>query len=716
MIILGVSEMKEEELLQTEAELEHHHKHEHHHHDDHCCEHDHEHEHHHHDGHCCEHDHEHEHHHHHDHCCEHDHEHEHHHHDGYCCDDDGCGCGHDHGRQGKMTDWLFPVIGLAAMIVVSLLPFAENLTWLKIVLYGLIYLFVGREVLMESCKHIARGKIFDENFLMAVASLGAFIIGEYPEAIAVMVFYNIGEFCQNSAVRRSRRSVSDLMDIRPDYANLLSDGKEKRIPPEQAKVGDIILIRPGERVPLDCCILEGSTTVNTAALTGESLPAECKPGDSLMSGCVNITGVIKARVEKSFAQSTVSKVLALMEESSGKKAKPERFISRFAKIYTPVVCGIALLTAVIPPLFNHNWSEWIYTALTFLVISCPCALVISVPLSYVGGIGNASRHGILVKGSTALEQLPSLSDLICDKTGTITEGSFTVQSITSYSSADEDEILSLAATAEQNTTHPIGRSIFQKALSQGLKAAKIENGSEIPGKGVIVTANGAKVIAGNRSLLALNGVLIPQNAPESGTTVFVAKDGSCLGCITLADQIRPQAKTAFAALQKSGVRCTMLTGDRKETAQKVAESLSLAGFKAELLPQDKVGALEEIMQSAKGSTAFVGDGINDAPVLARADIGVAMGEIGSDAALEAADVVIMKDDLRKIPLAVKLARQTKAIVYQNITFALGVKLLIIVLGFFHIANMWLAVFADVGVALLAILNAVRPLFFRRKEE
>ncbi len=608
------------------------------------------------------------------------------------------------------------MIGLAAMFAVSLIPFAENLTWLKIVLYGLIYLFVGREVLIESCKHIARGKIFDENFLMTVASLGAFIIGDYPEAIVVMVFYNIGEFCQNAAVRRSRRSVSDLMDIRPDYANLLVNGEEKRVSPEQVQVGDIILIRPGERIPLDCCILEGSTTVNTAALTGESLPAECKAGDILMSGCVNITGVIKAKAEKSFAQSTVSKVLLLMEESSDKKAKPERFISRFAKVYTPIVCGVALLTAIIPPLFNHNWSEWIYTALTFLVISCPCALVISVPLSYVGGIGNASRHGILVKGSTALEQLPKLSDLVCDKTGTITEGRFTVHDIISGSNASEDEILSLAAAAEQNTTHPIGRSIFQKALSQGLPIQKIENGSEIPGKGVIVTSGEDRIIAGSSSLLAQNGISALQNTPESGTVVYVAKNGLYLGCITLVDEIRPQAREAFAALQKSGVRCTMLTGDRKEAAQRVANTLSLADYKAELLPQDKVGALEEIMRSARGSTAFIGDGINDAPVLARADVGVAMGEIGSDAALEAADVVIMKDDLKKFPLAVKLARQTESIVYQNIIFALGIKLLIIILGFFQIANMWLAVFADVGVALLAILNAVRPLFFRKKDE
>ena len=702
-------------------EKKHHHEHEEHcgchkhEHEEHCVCHKHEHE-----EHCGCHEHEHE-----EHCGCHEHKHEHeehcgcheHHHDHGCScghdhGEDGCGCGHDHGKEGGTKDWLIPVIGLAAMIAVILIPFADSLKWLQIALYAVIYLFVGHEVLLESAKHIAKGKIFDENFLMAVASIGAFVIGDYPEAIAVMIFYNVGEFCQNAAIRRSRKSVSDLMDIRPDYANLLSDGVEKRVAPQQVQPGDIIILRPGEKIPLDCTIIEGSTAVNTAALTGESVPADCGVGDMLMSGCINVTGVVKARVEKSFAQSTVSKVLALMEESSAKKTKPERFISRFAKVYTPIVCGIALLTAVIPPLFNGEWTHWIHTALTFLVISCPCALVISVPLSYVGGIGNASRYGILFKGSAAMEQLPKLSDLVCDKTGTVTEGRFTVKSIFAPG-GDASEVLSIAAAAEQNTTHPIGRSIVERAQEEQIFIPEAESCKEIAGKGIEAVIGGKTVLAGSVRLLQENGVAIEKEMLEQ-TTVYLAEDGKYLGCITLADEIRPQAKPAFGKLQAAGICCTMLTGDRKDTAQKVASDLGLSGYRAELLPQDKVQAVEEILQKAKGSVAFVGDGVNDAPVLARADVGIAMGEIGSDAALEAADVVIMKDDLSRLPLAVRLSKQTRAIVYQNIIFALGIKLFIMVLGFAGYANMWLAVFADVGVALLAILNAVRPILTKKK--
>lgn len=646
--------------------------------------------------------------------CHCDHHHGHHEHDGCHCDDDGCGCGHDHGKEGTVKDWLIPLIGLVGMVAVSLIPFGETLKWLQIALYAVIYLFVGHEVLLESAKYIAKGKIFDENFLMTVASLGAFLIGDYPEAIAVMIFYCIGEFCQNAAIRRSKKSVSDLMDIRPDYANLITDGKEQKTDPQRVNIGATIVIRPGEKIPLDCVIVEGHTTVDTAALTGESVPAECGVGERLMSGCVNLTGVVKAKVEKTFEQSTVSKILALMEESSGKKTRPERFISRFAKVYTPIVCGIALLTAVIPSLFTGEWLTWIHTALTFLVISCPCALVISVPLSYVGGIGNASRYGILFKGSMALEQLPQLSDLVCDKTGTVTEGKFTVERICPAAGITEQKLLSYAAAAEQHTTHPIGRSILEKARMERMDIPETEDCEEIAGKGIRVSIDGESVLAGNAALLKENGITAAELTQEM-TVVHLAKGSEYLGCITLVDRVRPQAKNAFSMLQKDGIRSTMLTGDREATAKRVAEELGLSGYKAELLPQDKVSAVEEIMSKAKGSVAFVGDGVNDAPVLARADVGIAMGEIGSDAALEAADVVIMKDDLSKLPLAVKLAKQTKAIVYQNIVFALGVKLFIMLLGFIGHANMWLAVFADVGVALLAILNAIRPILFKKKD-
>ncbi len=636
-------------------------------------------------------------------------EHEHHAH----CGSDCCGCGHDHGKEGHTKDWLIPLIGLVCLIAIVIIPFSEKFAVLEIILYGIVYLFVGHEVLIESAKHIAKGQIFDENFLMAVASIGAFAIGEYPEAIAVMILYNIGEFCQNAAIRRSKKSVSNLMDVRPDYANRIKDGKEERIHPQQAAVGDVIILRPGEKIPLDCSVIEGTTTVNTSALTGESLPVECHEGDALISGCINITGVVKAKVEKSFAQSTVNKVLALMEESTEKKANPERFISRFAKIYTPIICGIALLTAILPSLITGDWVRWIHTALTFLVISCPCALVISVPLSYVGGIGNASRHGILVKGSTALEQLPKLSNLVCDKTGTITEGVFSVAEVKAADGVEDKALLSVAAAAEMHTTHPIGRSIVKYARQNGIAVAAGSDYQEIAGKGIQMVIEDKTVLAGNAALLLENRV---QFTPEqNGTVVYLAEDGKYLGCIHLIDAIRKEAKNAFAQLHHQNIRCTMLTGDKTEAAQQVATELSLADYKAELLPQDKVSALEGIMQQASGSVAFIGDGVNDAPVLARADVGIAMGSIGSDAALEAADIVIMKDDLTRIPLGIKLAKQTKTIVYQNIVFALGVKGLIMLLGFFGYANMWLAVFADVGVALLAIVNAVRPIISKRRD-
>ena len=622
----------------------------------------------------------------------------------------GCGCGHDHGKESGLRDWMVPLVGLFCLLLVGLIPIPWG--WLKTVLYAAIYLLVGHEVLIASVKHIVKGKIFDENFLMAVASLGAFLIGDSVEAIAVMIFYNLGEFCQNAAVRRSRRSVSQLMDIRPDHANLLVNGNEVRIDPAQAKVGDLLLIRPGEKIPLDCTGLEGSTTVDTAALTGESMPVECGIGAKLISGCINLTGVVKVRVDCTFAQSTVSRVLELMEESAAKKAKPERFISRFAKVYTPIVCGIALLTALLPSLLIGDPIKWIHTALTFLVISCPCALVISVPLSYVGGIGNASRHGILCKGSAAMELLPEMSDLVCDKTGTVTEGRFTVADIVSANGYTAQQLLQLAAAAEQHTTHPIGRSICEEAAKQGLTLAEVSDSKEISGKGIRCNMGGKVLLAGNAAFLAELGVTVDT---VDGTAVHIAYDGRYCGHIRLEDRIRANAKETFASLHKMGICSQMLTGDSVENAKAVAQKIGIDGYEAKLLPQDKVTALERIMKKARGNTAFIGDGINDAPVLARADIGIAMGSIGSDAALEAADVVIMRDDLSKLPLAVKLAKQTRRIVYQNIIFALGVKVLVMVCGFFGYANMWLAVFADVGVALLAILNAVRPILSKKKE-
>ncbi len=638
--------------------------------------------------------------------CEHEHHHHYHH-------EDGCGCGHDHGKESALKDWLIPIIGLVLMIVVSLIPFGKQVFWLEVVLYAGIYLFVGHEVLLESAKHIAKGKLFDENFLMTVASLGAFLISDHAEAIAVMIFYCIGECCQNAAVRRSKKSVSDLMDIRPDYATVMQNGEAIKTDPQKVMVGETILIRPGERIPLDCVVIKGNTTVNTAALTGESLPAECSVGDNMISGCVNLTGTVSARVEKSFSQSTVSRVLSLMEESSAKKTRPERFITRFAKVYTPIVCGVALLTAIGGGLLSGAWMEWIHTALTFLVISCPCALVISVPLSYVGGIGNASRYGILCKGSLPLEQLTKLSDLVCDKTGTVTEGRFSVAQISPVEDIDAKTLLTLAASAEQNTTHPIGRSVMEKAKHEHLQPLKVESCEEYAGKGILANLDGEQLLCGNAALLMQHQIPFADEI-KGQTVLYLAKGGRYLGYIALTDAIRPQAKQAFADLKHSGIRITMLTGDSEEAAQKVAAELDPDAYRAKLLPQDKVAAVEEILQKARGTVAFVGDGVNDAPVLARADVGIAMGEIGSDAALEAADVVIMQDDLTKLPLAVKLARQTKRIVYQNIIFALGVKLLVILLGLFGFANMWLAVFADVGVALLAIMNAIRPVLTHKK--
>ena len=582
--------------------------------------------------------------------------------------------------------------------------------WAELAVFLVPYAVIGWDVLWRAVRNIAHGQVFDENFLMALATIGALAIGEYPEAVFVMLFYQVGEWFQSYAVNRSRTSIAALMDIRPDYANIEVDGQLRQVDPEEVSVGDAIVIKAGERIPLDGVVLEGTSTLDTAALTGESLPRQVQPGDDVVSGCVNLSGLLKVQVTKAFEESTVSKILDLVENASSKKAKAEHFITRFARYYTPIVVLAAVALALLPPLFTQvSWLDSIQRALNFLVVSCPCALVISVPLSFFGGIGGASRAGILVKGGNYLEVLAKTEIVVFDKTGTLTQGVFNVTAI-HPDHCDQSQLLELAALAEASSDHPISRSLLE-AWGQLPDRSRVTQAEELSGRGVRAMVDGKVICAGNDKLMDEIGVTW-HPCHHVGTTVHVAADGVYLGHIVISDQVKPDAQQAITALKAAGVRKTvMLTGDAKQVGEAVAAQLGLDEVHTQLLPTDKVDRVEGLLKevSPKGALAFVGDGINDAPVLSRADVGIAMGALGSDAAIEAADIVLMDDKPSKLAQAIAIARRTLAIVRQNIVFALGVKLLVLVLSALGLANLWEAVFADVGVSVIAILNAMRAM-------
>ena len=616
----------------------------------------------------------------------------------------------------KQKKMLIRIIIAAVLIVVfSLLP-AEG--YLRFVLFMIPYLVIGYDILKKAFKGILNKQVFDENFLMAVATVGAILLGDYSEGVAVMLFYQIGELFQSYAVGKSRRNISELMDIRPDYANIEKDGTLEQVDPDEVEIGTIIVVQPGEKVPIDGVITEGTSTLNTSALTGESLPRDAKAGDEVISGCINMTGLLKIRTTKEFGESTVSKILELVENSSSRKSKSENFISKFAKYYTPAVCYGALALALIPPVVllimgkPAMWGDWIYRALTFLVISCPCALVISIPLSFFAGIGGASNQGILVKGSNYLETLAQTKYVVFDKTGTMTQGVFEVSGI-HHNKMPDEKLLEYAALAECSSSHPISKSL-QKAYGKPIDRNRVSDIEEISGNGVIAKVDGVSVAAGNTKLMNRLGIAY-QDCHHVGTVVHMAIDGKYAGHILISDIIKPHAKEAIAELKKAAISKTvMLTGDSKRVADQVAEELGIQEVYSELLPADKVSRVEELLnqKSEKDKLAFVGDGINDAPVLSRADIGIAMGALGSDAAIEAADIVLMDDDPLKISKAIKIARKCIRIVYENIYFAIGIKVLCLILGALGIANMWMAIFADVGVMIIAVLNAIRTLFVK----
>ena len=606
----------------------------------------------------------------------------------------------------------------ALLLIFALLPLRQY-PLLRFLLYLVPYLIVGYDILRKAYKGILHRQVFDEHFLMSVATIGAMALGEYSEGVAVMWFYQIGELFQSCAVDRSRRSISELMDIRPDYANIESDGKLERVDPDDVEVGSIIVVQPGEKVPIDGVITEGESTLNTAALTGESLPRDVRAGDEIVSGSVNLSGLLKVRTTKAFGESTASKILDLVENAGSRKAKSEQFITKFARVYTPAVCYSALALAVLPPLVRMLflslpplWGEWIYRALTFLVISCPCAIVVSIPLSFFGGIGGASNQGILIKGSNFMETLANVKTVVFDKTGTITKGNFAVAGV-HHATMPEKQLLEYAALAESHSSHPISQSLRQ-AYGRELALDRVSDVQEISGHGVVARVDGRQVAAGNRRHMSAQGVDC-EDCHSVGTVVHLAVDGSYAGHILIADEMKPGAKEAMDALHRAGVRRTvMLTGDTQAVADAVAAEVGIDEVHAGLLPADKVSLVEKLLaeEGANGTLAFVGDGINDAPVLSRADIGIAMGGIGSDAAIEAADVVLMDDDPRKIAKAIRIARKCMRIVRENIFFAIFVKLACLVLGALGIANMWLAIFADVGVMVLCVLNAIRALMVK----
>lgn len=592
--------------------------------------------------------------------------------------------------------------------------------WLKLALFLIPYFIIGHDVLSKALKGIKKLQPFDEHFLMAVATVGAIALGEYTEGVAVMIFYQIGELFESIAVGKSRQNISDLMDIRPDYANIEKDGELEKVDPDTVETGTVIVVKPGEKIPIDGVIVEGRSSLNTAALTGESVPREVNAGDEVISGCININGLLKIRTTKEFGESTASKILDLVENASSKKSRSENFISKFAKVYTPVVCISALALAVLPPLFcmlvlktDAGWNQWIYRALTFLVISCPCALVISIPLSFFAGIGGASSNGILIKGSNYMETLSKVKTVVFDKTGTMTKGVFEVTAI-HHSPIAQEELLRYAACAESYSTHPISKSLLA-AYGKSIDKDVISDVKEISGHGVSAVVDGKKVLAGNAKLMVRENIEYKE-CSHAGTIVHVAVDGEYMGHIVITDVIKPEAKTAIERLKASGIKETvMLTGDAKKTADAVAAELNIDAVYSELLPEDKVTKVEELLAKLNGSAslAFVGDGINDAPVLSRADIGISMGAMGSDAAIEASDVVLMDDNPVKISKAIRIAKKCMRIVYQNITCAIGIKLVCLVFGALGIANMWLAIFADVGVMVLAVLNAIRVLFVKK---
>lgn len=624
-------------------------------------------------------------------------------------------------KQKKMLTRI--IIAAALLIILHFIPVTGIL---RFICYLAVYLEIGYDILKKAFKGIKNGQMFDENFLMAIATVGAFGLavyeksGDYNEAIAVMLFYQIGELFQSYAVGKSRRNISELMDIRPDYANIEKEGKLEQVDPDEVEIGAVIVVQPGEKVPIDGVIIEGSTTLNTSALTGESLPRNAKPGDEIISGCINMTGVLKIRTTKEFGESTVSRILELVEDSSSRKSRSENFISKFARYYTPAVCYGALVLAFLPPIVNllfiHSpaqWGQWIYRALTFLVISCPCALVISIPLSFFAGIGGASNAGVLVKGSNYLETLAQTKYVVFDKTGTLTKGVFEVAGV-HHNTMEEAKILEYAALAESFSTHPISRSL-KTAYGKEIDRNRVTDVEEISGNGVTAKVDGVSVAVGNAKLMKRIGVEAVE-CHQVGTVIHVAIDGAYAGHILISDVPKPTSKEAIANLKKHGIKETvMLTGDIDKVAQQVAGELGVDCVYSELLPEDKVTKVEELLakKTEKEKLAFVGDGINDAPVLSRADIGIAMGALGSDAAIEAADVVLMDDDPQKIVKAIRIAKKCMRIVYENIYFAIGIKVICLILGAAGIANMWVAIFADVGVMVLAVLNAIRTLFVKK---
>lgn len=635
----------------------------------------------------------------------------------------------------KQRKMLIRII-ISALLVAALMLFPVSNSYLEFALYMAAYLIIGYDILLKAWKGILNKQVFDENFLMAVATVGALAIaiyerlsfaeaaaghgeGGYTEAVAVMLFYQIGEWFQSYAVGKSRRNISELMDIRPDYANIEKDGELEKIDPDEVEIGSVIVVKPGEKIPIDGVIVEGNSTLNTSALTGESLPRDAKTGDEVISGCINMTGLLRIRTTKEFGESTVSKILDLVENSSSKKSRSENFISKFARYYTPAVCYSALALALLPPIvrllmgISPEWGDWIYRALTFLVISCPCALVISIPLSFFAGIGGASNAGVLVKGSNYLETLSQTRYVVFDKTGTMTQGVFEVAGV-HHNSIEEDKLLEYAALAESYSSHPISKSL-QKAYGKAIDKGRVSDVEEISGNGVTAKVDGVSVAAGNTKLMKRIGVEYA-DCHSVGTVVHMAVDGVYAGHILISDIIKPHAKEAIKELKKAGVSKTvMLTGDAKNVGEQVAKELGIGEVYTELLPADKVSLVERLLEQKNGKEklAFVGDGINDAPVLSRADIGIAMGALGSDAAIEAADIILMDDDPLKIAKAIKISRKCLRIVYENIVFAIGIKLICLVLGALGIANMWLAIFADVGVMVIAVLNAIRALFVKK---
>ena len=608
------------------------------------------------------------------------------------------------------------ILAFALYLVALMIHFP--LEWINQLIYLVAYVIVGWEIVKKAFRNITRGKVFDENFLMTVATIGAFGIGEFPEAVAVMLFYQVGELFQHYAVDKSRKSIASLMDIRPDFANVEREGNVQKVDPSDVKIGEIIIVKPGEKVPLDGIVVEGTSSLDTKALTGEALPRDVQEGLQVISGCINLNGVIKIEVTKEYGESTVSKILNLVENASSKKAKSENFITKFAQYYTPIVVFIALILAVIPPLMipGATFSDWIYRALSFLVVSCPCALVISIPLSFFGGIGGASKMGILIKGSNYLEALANTEIMVFDKTGTLTEGVFEVQKVKAVGRSEE-ELLKLTAYAEYYSNHPISLSV-KKAYHKEIDEKQILETQELSGRGMVAKIGEQNILVGNEKLMREKQIDF-ETCNEIGTILYVAVNGKYAGCIVIADKIKPDASNTIKNLKKNHMKQTvMLTGDRKDVGENVAKELGLDQVYTELLPDGKVGKVETLLKekSEKGKLAFVGDGINDAPVLALADIGIAMGGLGSDAAIEAADIVLMTDEPSKIVDAIQLSKKTMKIVKENIIFAISVKILVLILSAFGLSTMWEAVFADVGVSVIAILNALRVLYVKKKKE